>query len=404
MTTEVYLNPKEVKLLLPVLERILNGVAAERGRMQYAGTVFPFARPVYSARAFDHELFGHILSCRNKLKGIGPSRKLRLDAFELAALALSIRVAVKGQHDADGLKPATVNRIERKLEICRKRAKRCWIHRYGPDAFTKSSQRWKQFVGWLRFEILAPRQRRPLPLRGASMIAQEYRSFMRKTARDITVAGADEAEVEHLADLARREIRRRRHPHTMRELINDTAKAQQFLANFILVRKGPEILRQEYLPRALQMSQLGGRFKAALEGDVPDPKLLSLLTKWIRRQVDPGYFAEVREEIEYQLGFSDLHRIAHSGKGIRNLVESCKPLYSQDDDLRSYWAVWAVRWMLALVPDVNVVRRVVGPAFNEAKSWWGNLSTLTRQRTLNGIYARYPSEDPSSRCLHPFAS
>jgi hypothetical protein len=374
VTTEIYLNRKEVKLLLPVLERVLNGVATERGRKQYAGTVHPFARPVYSTRVFDAELFTHILSVRNKLKKIGRSSKLRLNAFELASLALSFRFAVKEGLGTDSLKRAAAERLERKLEICRKRAKRSWIRRNGIESFNQASHRWQELVAWLRFEILAPAHRRPLPMRSSSLIAQEHRNFMRNTARDVTVAGADGTEVQHLADLARREVRRRRHPYTMRELINNASKAQLFLANFILARKSPEILKQEYLPRALQMSQLGKRFKETLERDVPNPKLLSLLAKWIQREVDPGYYDEVCEEIGYQLGFSDLHRIASSGKGIRSLVESCKPHYSEDDDPRSYWAVWAARWLLALEPDVNMVRRVIGPAFHETKSWWGNLS------------------------------
>jgi hypothetical protein len=403
MPSEVFLNKDEVRLILPVLERVLAGVANERHRKQYVTVQLPLANPVYERRAFDEEIFSYVLSCRNKVKQIGSSRKLRLNPFEVSALALATRVSLKVKSSHNEVVSGA--RFALKLEKLRKRAKRAWIRRRGVSSFRDTSLRWKRFVEWLRFEILAPSKRRSSRLESLEMIQREQREFMRDIARTIASAEADIKQMLHLADLARREVKRNRHPFTMRELIADKQKAELFLADFVLKRLGHTVLKSAYQPLCVRMSAKGKEMQAALTVTVPNPKLQRALERWIDREIDPEYLDAVREEIAYQLGFDDLHYISARCKGTHAVVRACKPEYNADTDLRSFYAVWAARWLLALQPDKDLVRAVVGPAFRAAKANWENLSPLTRQRKLNQITARYYSEpDPSPRCVHPFAA
>jgi hypothetical protein len=404
MTTEIYLNPEEIAFMLPVLEKVLNGVATERARKHYAGVVSPFARPVYNQRLFDEEIFQIILSCRNKLKQIGHSRKLRLNCFELAALALALRVNLKEKSLPQELRLAhCIACLSRKLESLRKRGKRSWIRKHGTDSFRDASLRWKRFVAWLRFEILAPHQRRLMPVKGPDLLAREQREYMRSLARSIANAGADTKQMQHLADLARLEVRRGRHPFTMRELLADMLKAEQFLVVFILKRKGPGVFKTEYLPKVLRAARLSKDFNATLTSTTPDRKLQAALAKWIEREVDPGYFDDVRKDIGYQLGFVDLHYIGVKAKGMSAVIQACRPEYDANTDRCSFYAVWATRWLLTLQPNKDLVRMVIGPAFRAAKERSEKLNPLARQRKLKHIDARYNSEpDTRSRRVRPF--
>jgi hypothetical protein len=391
VTNEIYLNPEEVIWTLPVLERILNGVATESMRKQYVGVDLPFEIPVYTDRRFEEEMFRYVLSCRNKLRRIGSSRKLRLSCFELAALALAGRVTAKeASRVEEVLRTAGIVQLRRKLEKLRKRAKRAWIRRYGIDAFRSASDNWQRFVNWLRFRILAPPHRRQRP-RVDVAVHREEREFMRNLALSMASSAGHTNELEHLADLAKAEVRRgERHPFTIRELLADKPKAQQFLAEFILKRKDPDVLRAEFQPDIMRASRLGKQFAASLTVATSDPKLQKVLAKWIEREIDPGYFDDVGEEVKYQLlNLADQHRLEVSTKAPKQIIQACKPDYNDEVDLRSFFGIWAARFLLVLQPDRNAALQVVSPAFQDAKACWQKLTPLTRQRKLDEISAGY---------------
>ena len=86
----------------------------------------------------------------------------------------------------------------------------------------------------------------------------------------VVVATADQQQVHDLADLARREFRRRRHIEvsaTLRALSEDHGKARQFLAQFIVKRLGPEILAPEFQSLDVRQPDRAEKLKLALRID-----------------------------------------------------------------------------------------------------------------------------------------
>jgi hypothetical protein len=89
----------------------------------------------------------------------------------------------------------------------------------------------------------------------------------------VVLETADQQRIHHLADLARREIRRQRHVKispTLRELLLDHDRTRKFLAEFILKRDGPDILVPEFQPLCYRMAALGERMRAAMVLGAPD--------------------------------------------------------------------------------------------------------------------------------------
>src|SRR6516225_930324 len=96
MTSRLTLNSSEVSAILPGLETMLNGIAT----LRMGGQVDPFEFCRVNIHVdpnirFDKEMSDHLLACRNKLKWLNPSRKVRLNSFEIAAAALALRVVRK---------------------------------------------------------------------------------------------------------------------------------------------------------------------------------------------------------------------------------------------------------------------------------------------------------------------
>ena len=85
----------------------------------------------------------------------GQSRRLHLDAIELAACILGVRATeMMARHGH--LEPCSSNykarsqRLIKKLERLRKRAKRAYIRVHGESAFAEASYRWQQYVRFAR--------------------------------------------------------------------------------------------------------------------------------------------------------------------------------------------------------------------------------------------------------------
>ena len=82
---------------MPGAEALANGVAGAKlglyPRRNPWDRICEEKSQVYVDRAFDEEMAASILRVRNKLKMIGACRKVRFDIFEIAAAALSARLA-----------------------------------------------------------------------------------------------------------------------------------------------------------------------------------------------------------------------------------------------------------------------------------------------------------------------
>jgi hypothetical protein len=96
---------------------------------------------------------------------------------------------------------------------------------------------------------------------------KEQRDALRALAMQVVVETADQQQIYYLVDLARREIRRRRHEPTVRALLADQDQARQFLATFMLERLDPRILTRDFQPLCIRQSDNGERLKLALKID-----------------------------------------------------------------------------------------------------------------------------------------
>ena len=271
LETSIRLSKHEVAVILPALEDMLNGTAEAVYFDQYSrrdATQVPFhGEEVYVNRHFDDQMYVHVLSCRNKLRFKGASKEVGLDAFELAAAALGFRVVRKEKLvSIEMLVSPSVAGLECKLENARKRAKRAAIEQNGPDLYKDQASRWEHFVEWMRFNILNYRLRRQSNKHGTRFY-KEQRETMREFAMQVVKETADQKRIHHLADLARREIRRRRHGPTVRALLADQDQARQFLADFFLERDCLELLKHEFVPEALRTCLRCGNLNAALRLD-----------------------------------------------------------------------------------------------------------------------------------------
>jgi len=254
----------EVGVIMPGLDLIFKEMGTPFGCL----TELQFrANEVYRDRCLDEEMGDYVLSCRNKLKFTGAWCVVDLNCFEFAAAANAFRVVRKEKLvSKDMLASPSVAGLERKIENARRCAKRSAIKQIGPASYKEKADRWGHFVEWMRFNLLSPRLRRKTR-NGVWLLRKEQRETMRELAMQVVVETADQTQIYHLADLARREIRRGRHGTTLRALLADHDKARQFLAIFFLKRLDPEILVPEFQPLCVLQSNCGEQLKRALQLD-----------------------------------------------------------------------------------------------------------------------------------------
>jgi hypothetical protein len=264
----------EAAVILPALEDMVNGLVEACCRDRYPRrdtTHVPYrGQEVYRERCFDGEMAVHVLSCRNKLKFTGASRKVDLNCFELAVAALAFRVVRKEKLvSRDMLMSPSVAGLECKIENARRCARRSAIKQIGPASYEEKADRWSHFVEWMRYNLLYYRPRRPSNKNG-TLFYKEERETMRKLAMQVVIETADQQQIHRLVDQARRELRRQRHVEvspTLRALLKDHEKARQFLAMFILKHLDPEILVPEFQSLDVRQSGREEKLKRALMFD-----------------------------------------------------------------------------------------------------------------------------------------
>jgi hypothetical protein len=273
-TSSITFSRHEVAVILPALEDMVNGIVEACRRDRYPRrdtTHIPYrGQEVYRERRFDDEMYAHVLSCRNKLKFKGASRTVSLNSFELAAAASAFRVVRKEKLvSKDLLASPSAAALECKLENTRKCAKRAAIKQSGPAPYKEKADRWRHFAEWMSHDILYYRPRRQ-EHKGVTLFYKEQRDEVRELAMQVVVETANQRQIHHLADLARREIRRQRHVEvspTLRALLEDHEKARKFLAIFILKRLGPEIFFPEFQSLDVRQSDRAEKLKRALRID-----------------------------------------------------------------------------------------------------------------------------------------
>jgi hypothetical protein len=104
-TQRLTITPTEYLLLKPGLDILANGLASAKlgafpHRHHWHGIDY-VASDVYRGQEFDAEMSTLIITVRGRLWDLTRSRKVYLDAFELSALALAVRLS-KARKLVDG--------------------------------------------------------------------------------------------------------------------------------------------------------------------------------------------------------------------------------------------------------------------------------------------------------------
>jgi hypothetical protein len=273
-TSRLTLNKAEVAAVLPGLEAIVNAIG--NARMGHFPRLDPRVQfpsvnrsTVYSQAESDETMAGQMLTARNKLKEISGSRKVRLNCFELAAIAFALRLAQREELAPEDVL-AKVPGLADKLENYRKRAKRAAIKDIGTVAYKEQAERWGRFLQWMRCILCY----RPTLWKSSALpvFHRDRREMLFARATEVAPA-ADPALLLHLADLAKREILRDRHPVTLGMLVSDDGRGRDFMASFLLSRIDPELLTPEFQPLCILQSAREEQLKKALVFDADDEPL-----------------------------------------------------------------------------------------------------------------------------------
>lgn len=189
-----------------------------------------------------------------------------LNCFELAVAAVALRVRKEKLVSKDMLASPLVAGLECKLENARRCARRSAIKQIGPASYEEKDDCWSHFVEWMHHNPFYYRPRRQ-EHEGLTRAYKEQREEVRALVMQVVVETADQRQIHHVVELARRELRRQRHVEVSPTLRADHEKARQFLAMFILKHLGPEVLVPEFQPLDVRQSDREEKLKRALMFD-----------------------------------------------------------------------------------------------------------------------------------------
>ncbi len=270
-TSRLEFNEAEGTAIISGLESIVNIlVMARQGyfpridpRVQFLTVNGP---GVYARAEFSEAMAAHMLSAWNKLKWINPSRKVRLNCFELAALAFAYRMAIKEELAPEDVL-AKVPGLADKLERYRKRAKRAAIKQIGRDAYGEQAECWRRFLQYVHSILCF----RPTLRKSSALLVfhRDRREKLLALAAEVAPT-ADPVQLRHLVDLAKSEVLRDRHLETLGLLVENDTRGREFMARFLLKRIDPELLAPEFQTLDIRQSAREERLRSVMVLDAPD--------------------------------------------------------------------------------------------------------------------------------------
>ena len=139
-------------------------------------------------------------------------------------------------------------RVLKRLEALRKRAKRVEVKQYGVDVFRQNTQNWKRFIVWLRVHIAncgCVMSRRPTPGGNRAAIVTQLVDWTRQELQDRKAQLPDEPELRRLVRLALSYVRRGRKGYGVKHLLNDKVFASAQLATFVTMHMEKPLNRRK---------------------------------------------------------------------------------------------------------------------------------------------------------------
>ena len=229
----------EYNLLKPGLDLVANRLAdANSGNFPYriawevAGT--------YREQECDPEMSARFIRARSKLWELTESRKVYLDAWELAALALALRLgrSRKLVEVTDGVS-TEIKLLQVKIERYRKRAKRSAIAKLGRLEYSAIARRWRRNVAWLRCNCLCIRR----PKFGPPWRANSWRDQRQQAAQLIKTVleenfyeALTDKQMARLVILLTTTLHRCRYAVGLKEIVLAPQKYTDYLVGFVAKR------------------------------------------------------------------------------------------------------------------------------------------------------------------------
>lgn len=170
------------------------------------------------------------------------SHRLRADAFELAVLALCVRVTKtqsRHGHICVSLNVKVVERFLAKLERYRKRAKRAWLASAAEEVYWDYQTRWRKLLVWIHLHLLFCHCNRPKAAsrsRDKRGYVKHCLALVRDGLRQERIPPPAEKDLRRLVRLAMRYVSRERTYVTLGSLLHGGPSAQRYLTKFVMER------------------------------------------------------------------------------------------------------------------------------------------------------------------------
>jgi len=371
----VTINAADYSILRPGLELLANGLAnAKLGlfpRRNAWHRVDEKAANVYKEQAFDQAMSDRIITVRARLWNMTGSRRVRLDVFDIAVLALACRLRNANLSPTD-VRAANedIGSLGRRLETCRERAKRAAIKRIGGEEYRLAAKRWGGFVSWCRFNLLSFR---------ASTINRTWRKDLWRSQReqlsqviskllaDRFYESPDEKQMKRIVTLMASSSRRGRLHVGLRELLLNPSQFTDQILRFMTKRASLARIPNAPRPawqvitdrmdafnayRERRSRSVAGRENPPPSHDpghsaelpltntgsaakditppglvVSDEALQAFLAAWLKKEVPRSLWVPIRDSVRYVVDhrLTDHYRMSFTAQTIDDLIEELRP-------------------------------------------------------------------------------
>jgi len=272
-TTRFKITPKEYALLKPGLDMLANRLAtAQMGSYPFRHRwhrIDYVKSNIYQHQAFNQTMAERILEVRRKVWNVTTTRKVRMDALELAAAILALRLydpARRGFSDIEGAQP-----LARKLEMLRRRAMRAAKAKSGRAEYRAQAEIWRRFLAWVRYNLLHFRSETGLTVsRSAVPFLMKHWAEQRSQLATMVAAALEKrcyaplpsSQMDRMVRLLKEGFRRGRYPYTLKELLtaNDEA-GQEFLFKAVSKKIELTALAGADVPRVVRALESAERFR-----------------------------------------------------------------------------------------------------------------------------------------------
>lgn len=362
-----------------------------------------------------------VLVVRRELWNLTESKRIRVDEFEICALALALRLNRQPRFATESDRPGDATaKLAKKLERFRKRAKTACIKKFGRHERQQVANRWRAYVAWTRYYGLT-----------ASLSAFGYswrRKVWRKQREELTEVlekvldvnfyePLPAADMRKIVTLAASTFRRKRRAVVLRELLKTPVEHTQILLEFITARA--VLKKRADAPKSLceRQSEIGDKLRTFMERryaspvrdepTAPEPQtqhhtsatvevrrpaairhtnstppgettpskgspswqewLRDFVAQWFLHCVDPVLRRDVCEQAQYLIGNNLLEQFRRSpttGTTFNSLFAECRP--GPEEEPINWCVTWVLTSLLALGRSPSQCYTDVQPGFGEA--------------------------------------